>query len=167
MNQSKPMMEVNRSDNIERNPNNRMNKTVRVLNVPKEQPDNIKCSLCDTVIKLKRNLARHMRDVHGQNKDSDESEVDLNQLFNCDYCDKRFGSHYHLDRHLKSSNCLNNLLLECKNCKRKFVSELKLANHVKKNCSKKYLCTFCFCYFATKKLFTEHMGCHGDVVHEA
>ena len=154
-----------------RDPMEKGRKKLKVMNVPEEQPDNIKCTDCGKVIKFKRNLARHMSLAHGANQnviDESASKEQVNaERFSCEFCDTVVSSQYHLDRHLKSRNCSKNLLHKCKYCKEKFMSEEKLVTHETKNCVKKYMCTHCFTYFKVKKEYLAHLRSHSAMENEA
>ena len=139
-------------------------KKLKVINLPDDEPDNIKCSDCGKVIKFKRNLVRHMSRAHGIVQNQVEScSLENVDHFQCEFCNTIVHSQYHLDRHLKSRNCAKNLIHTCKKCKSKFMSEEKLITHETKNCSKKFMCTFCFAYFQAKKDYTAHLSSHAEL----
>ena len=140
-------------------------KKVRVLNLPKDKPDPdfIKCSMCDIVIKFKKNMLRHLSLVHGVH--GDKEVVNDSSSYEC--CENSFSSQYHLDRHTKSKNCSKNLIFECRKCLCKFVTQEKLSIHTTKNCSKKYMCTLCFKFFKSKREFEVHMSSHSQLIRES
>ena len=74
-------------------------KKLKVINVPEEKPDNIKCGDCSKVIKFKRNLARHMSLAHGANQNVTDESASKEQLnaerFPCEFCDTVVSSQYH------------------------------------------------------------------------
>ena len=165
-----PIQPDNASNNenrvSEKTDSRRIRKRMRVLNLPREQaePDNVKCSMCDIIIKFKKNLSRHMTLVHGLADDQNIENVEQ-ASFEC--CENVFSSQYHLDRHTKSKKCVKNQRFECKKCLLKFTTESKLSIHMKKNCLKKYMCMSCFTFFKSKNKFQLHLDTHDHLISES
>ena len=135
-------------DNVAISNNNGQKNTKRI------QPDNVKCNYCGVIIKFKKNLRRHILSAHSLGNEDG---------FNCLECNSSFGSQYHFDRHISSSNCLKNLNYDCKKCKKKFTSAEKLAVHLLKNCPKKFMCTYCLTFFRAKKDYLSHVSSHMEL----
>ena len=72
-----------------------------------------KCNYCDVTIKLKRQLKRHIEEIHMRTKS-----------FQCEDCDKLFGRKTYFKKH----NSLNHPY-PCNSCKKKFIKRLQLKSH--------------------------------------
>lgn len=98
------------------------------------------------------------------------------KLFECIHCQTSFGTHYHLQRHLKRSHKIyfkkqkkelllleNQISHKCQFCDKKFCARSDLQKHINFHhtlMEKQFLCKKCLKRFRTKGNLKEHLQVH-------
>ncbi|XP_055614582.1 zinc finger protein 135-like isoform X1 [Uranotaenia lowii] len=121
--------------------------------LPKKDPSENICKICNKEFRLDHMLLKHLSEVH---------QLAL-ELFQCDQCGKKFSTEIKLRKHQYNTHRENKNLYVCSHCGQKFEKKLTMKDHESKHLgAPAYQCDICLKTFIHKHSLDRHALVHSD-----
>ena len=129
--------------------------------VKKPKPTTVECPICSKKILVKKNLKRHIKNVHNNPKRKEKLQQEVCVPM-CNECDIRFSSKYRLTAHNRrkhGADIPEGHLLRCTECDFSNISESKLKAHftLEHSDAEQLDCKFCPVRFRSKGGLYKHL----------